>query len=415
MKTPTIESRIAGCLIGGAIGDALGLPFEGQVGPIEYSHPEYWSLSDDTQLTLATCEALIGKKRVDPESIALGLCTWFREGRIHGIGASTLKAIRELDEGGHWALVGRKGEMAAGNGAAMRIAPLGFMLDPRDYSDRVVLRDICHITHHSDEAYIGALAVVAAIHLVAYKQHALKPSLLGAIRDILPDSNVRDRLTELADSVQKISIQECGTQFGCSGYVADSVPLALAAVVCTPELGFEGILRAIIECGGDTDTTASIAGQIAGAACGIDRLPPGLAERVPGLVGIRGVASQLFELKGLPYTHDELIRVADETWPSRGAYCEKCHAWIPRFADLTAEEIARLRGLSKVQAMKEVREVTGCSLRWAKIWAVHPNGPEPKYVGPPCPHCGEQLRTAKARQCLSCGADWHEQNKSSEQ
>lgn len=407
MKMPTIESRIAGCLIGGAVGDAVGLPFEGQAGPVEYSLPENWRLSDDTQLTLATCESLVEQERVDPEAIAEGLCSWFREGRIYGIGASTLKALRELDAGGHWALVGRKGEMAAGNGAAMRIAPLGFMLDPRNHDDRVLLRDVCRITHHSDEAYVGALAVVAAIHFVAYRQHALKPSLMEAVSELLPDSNVRDRLAKLTNCIQQESIQECGMRFGTSGFVADSVPLALAAVVCTPTLGFEGVVQAIIECGGDTDTTASMAGQMIGAASGIEQLPAALVDQVPEIEGIRKIASRLFELKKLPYSSEDLSRITDEAWPNKGEYCEKCRTWIPRFADLTDEETARLRSLSTIQAMKGVREATGCSLRWAKIWAMHPNGPEPQYVGPPCPHCGEPLRTAKAQQCLSCGADWH--------
>ena len=297
--------------------------------------------------------------------------------------------------------------MAAGNGAAMRIAPLGFMLDPRNHSDRVVLRDVCRITHHNDEAYIGALAIAAAINLVAYRQHALRPSLLNAVCESLPDSNVRDRLARLTDFIQQGTIQECGMRFGTSGYVADSVPLALAAVVCTPALGFEGVFQAIIESGGDTDTTASMAGQIIGAAIGIEHIPVTFVERVPGFDEIRQVASQLFELKKLPFSSEDMSRISDDAWPNRGDYCEKCHTWIPRFADLTDKETARLRSLSTIQAMKEVRATTGCSLRWAKIWAMHPNGPEPKYVGPPCPHCGEPLRTSKARQCFSCGADWH--------
>ena len=59
------------------------------------------------------------------------------------MGASTLKALQELAIGGHWSQVGRKGEYAVGNGAAMRIAPLAFNLS----IPRARIREICYITH----------------------------------------------------------------------------------------------------------------------------------------------------------------------------------------------------------------------------------------------------------------------------
>ena len=100
---------------------------------------------------------------MDPATIADAYVERFRSGPIAGLGASTLKALVELDAGGHWALVGRKGEMAAGNGAAMRIAPLAFCLDPATPDGRQKIRDVSRITHHNDEAYAGALAMVIAV------------------------------------------------------------------------------------------------------------------------------------------------------------------------------------------------------------------------------------------------------------
>jgi len=96
--------------------------------------------------------------------IAENLLRWFRARRIRRMGSSTLKALRDLDAGGHWVLVGRRGEHAAGNGAAMRIAPLAFCTDPSTSLGRQMIRGVCRITHHSEEAYVGALAVVLSIH-----------------------------------------------------------------------------------------------------------------------------------------------------------------------------------------------------------------------------------------------------------
>ena len=145
-----ISDKIMGCFIGGAIGDCMGAPFENVTAPVSFSDYNSWQISDDTQLTLATCEAILKSKNVSPEKIAETFKMWFINRKITGIGASTLKALQELAVGAHWALVGRKGEYAAGNGAAMRIAPLGYCLNPHKEKDRIIIRDVCRITHHNE-------------------------------------------------------------------------------------------------------------------------------------------------------------------------------------------------------------------------------------------------------------------------
>src|SRR4029077_20623763 len=134
---------------------------------------------------LATCEALAEGDDPDPELIAASMLRWFRARRLTGLGASTLKALRDLDAGAHWALAGRKGDRAAGNGAAMRIAPLAFCIDPETDHGRRTVRDVCRITHHNDEAHIGALAVALAIRAAALEDR-VPP--LDQISDRLPET-----------------------------------------------------------------------------------------------------------------------------------------------------------------------------------------------------------------------------------
>ena len=138
----------------------------GNPGQVAFQIPSRSSVSDDTQFTLATCESIIENGAVHAERLASHFATWFATGRVSGIGASTLKSMRDLAAGVHWALAGSRGEYSAGNGAAMRIAPLAFLLDPATPADRRVIRDVCRITHHNDEAYVGALAVVIAIRFI---------------------------------------------------------------------------------------------------------------------------------------------------------------------------------------------------------------------------------------------------------
>ncbi len=267
------HGRILGCLIGGAIGDAIGAQYEGAGRPdvVAWSG-ESLLTTDDTQLTLATCEAVVEAGAVDPERIADQFRRYFLQRRIRGIGASTLKALSELAAGGHWYSVGAKGDRAAGNGAAMRVAPLAFCLDPLTESGRGVLRDVCRITHQGDEAYAGALAIVVATRLMSTVDGPGERRLTEAVADSLPDTLVRDRLGELRGR-DDLSVLDVAERYGCGGYVVESVPLAILGVERLLADGFECLVTDLIRCGGDTDTIASMAGQIAGAAIGIEGLP----------------------------------------------------------------------------------------------------------------------------------------------
>jgi ribosomal protein L37E len=113
-------------------------------------------------------------------------------------------------------------------------------------------------------------------------------------------------------------------------------------------------------------------------------------------------------MSSTPYTNEELARLQHGDAPDRGAFCPKCGKYIPTFAALTAADEARLRSLDVVSAIRELRGKTGCSLFFAKIWALHPDGPEQKKERPPCPYCGRPLFTTKSKQCVHCGWDWHD-------
>lgn len=260
------HDSILGCIVGGSIGDALG--GLGERGRL--------STSDDTQLTIATCEAIEKVGQVSPEAVAECFLRWFRAGAITGLGSSTLKSLRDLEAGAHWALCGAKGERAAGNGAAMRIAPLAFVLDSRDASHRVAIRDVCRITHHHDEAYLGALAVLLAIQCPVWLPPLPPP--FRFLADALPDSCVRDRLIAFSELPANEPLQSVAARFGSSGYVVETVPLAILLAARLTTETFEPALAELESLADDADTIGSIAGQIAGAHLGYSRLPQHLLE-----------------------------------------------------------------------------------------------------------------------------------------
>lgn len=247
------EQAVQSCIVTGAVGDALG-------GLVERSSK---SFSDDTQLTLATCEAILAFGRPEPSVIAARMREWFTSRKVTGLGSSTLKALRDLEAGAHWALAGARGERAAGNGAAMRAAPLAFFLDPSDVADRVVLRDITRITHHHDEAYVGALAVVIAIRRAAAGEDWSN----DAVALLLPDTRVRDNLGSAAPLS---GLDAVFSEVGASGFVAETIPMAFETARRMLDVGVEPAMQELNALGGDSDTIGSIAGQICGVASSID-------------------------------------------------------------------------------------------------------------------------------------------------
>lgn len=280
----TKAERFEGCIIGGAIGDAWGSGFENQFEQEDdtfylvgnpYVKMPTWGITDDTQLTLATIEAIIEGDKVRPETVANKFLHYYKKRKLRGIGASTLKSLKELELGGHWSQVGRKGEYAAGNGAAMRIAPIAF----KEEVTNSEIRDICIITHNNDEAYVGARCVVIAIREIIKGNWNGESNLIELIIEQIPDTRVRDRLIQIKDIE---SLDEIG-QIGNDGYVVNSIPLAIAAANKIREIGIQGIYSQLIKIGGDTDTNCSIAGQIAGSLVGRYGIPHDLIDRLKKL------------------------------------------------------------------------------------------------------------------------------------
>ncbi len=181
----------------------------------------------------------------------------------------------------------------------MRIAPLAFLLNPTESEDRVLIRDVCRITHHNDEAYVGALAIVLAIRAVLSGEWSPNRSFLAVAANRLPDSAVRDRIQALLPL--RLSAIEVARSFGATGHVVDTVPLALYCAQSIADDPLPVVLTHTISVGGDTDTIASIAGQLAGSVVGSNEELSGHVSRIEGsadLLPIAGIFSQFIDNRG---------------------------------------------------------------------------------------------------------------------
>ncbi len=308
-ETFAVPDAALGCLMGITVGDALGLPFEGlsrrrqrRMYPELRHHfiGRYGMVSDDTEHACMTTQAVIASGG-DPDrfvrSLSWRLRFWLL-GLPAGVGLATARAILRLWVGASWQ---RSGVYSAGNGPAMRSPILGVLFAGQPALLRELVRRSTLLTHTDSKAFFGAMAVAIAAREAATKRGAVRPDEFLA----LVETELGDGAEEMLSLLRAVTGSvECGTSTvefaremgiikGVSGYMYHTVPIVLHAWLSFP-MGYEAAVTAVIDCGGDTDTTAAIVGGIVGAATGPEGIPDswvdGLAEWPCGIVWIRQVA-----------------------------------------------------------------------------------------------------------------------------
>ena len=295
-----MQERLAGILVGTAVGDALGLPAEGMrpsrrrriwPGPWRYRFLfGRGMIGDDTEHALFVAQALL-REPDDSEVFRRLLASklrWWLLGVPAGIGLATLRACLKL-----WIAFPptRSGVASAGNGPAMRSAILGgFFCDDGDAQqlERFV-RAATTLTHTDPRAATAALAVARLAALAVRRGKGNPPevdSVAEMLRAIAPaDTEWCDLIGKIKDGLgQQTTVTafaaSLGLEDGVTGYAYHTVPVAVYSWLL--HYGdFRATVEAVLECGGDTDTTGAIAGALAGATTGLKGIPG------QWLVGIR--------------------------------------------------------------------------------------------------------------------------------
>ena len=116
--------------------------------------------------------------------------------------------------------------------------------------------------------------------------------LLERVAAALPDSQVRDRLLKYSSFGKDVEPADIGQTWGSSGFVANSIPLALFAARAIGQRNFTEVVGSAIRAGGDTDTIGSVAGQVAGTAVGVMGLSEDLLARPRDLPAIAATAKE---------------------------------------------------------------------------------------------------------------------------
>ncbi|MBC7286669.1 MAG: ADP-ribosylglycohydrolase family protein [Armatimonadetes bacterium] len=293
-----------GCLVAVALGDSLGATMEGYRSHdllIAYEEGRYdrWQMqvalwTDDTAMTVATAQSIIAAGKVDGEDLAKRYLAWYRTGG-RGIGRATLRAMERLLNGVPWDQAGETGTWAAGNGVAMRIAPIGLFHSPnlRGLPDDV--RTCGIITHRNEEAINAALAVAWVVARAAggeLKIDTLVPELI----DYVPPCKTIDAIVkaeELARSKKKAT--QALPELGLGASAWQTVGSAFYCWLRNPD-DLADVLTTAVLGAGDADTRAAIAGAMAGAYLGAEALPARWLQRLDGYKALVNLARRLYEV-----------------------------------------------------------------------------------------------------------------------
>ena len=278
-------------LFGLAIGDALGVPFEfrsrksialnpitDMIGFGTHSQPP-GTWSDDSSLTFCLAEALTNG--FDLNRIAKNFIRWYKEAywtaheEVFDVGNSTLESIQNLWNGFSPEVSGGFEEVDNGNGSLMRILPLvGFIRD-MPIEDRFILtKKVSAITHAHIRSVIACFYYLEFARMIllgkdkfdAYRQ------LQSLVPEYLFKLNINPAEITLFDRLLSRDISKCmEEEIESSGYVLHTLEASVWCILTTDNYK-DAVLKAV-NLGGDTDTTAAVAGGMAGLIYGCETIP----------------------------------------------------------------------------------------------------------------------------------------------
>jgi ADP-ribosyl-[dinitrogen reductase] hydrolase len=309
MLMVTMQNRFRGCLVGLAVGDALGGPAE-SLSRFEVAERYGGTLrkmvgggqlrlkpgetTDDTAMATALAESLVAGGDFNVDDVAARYVAWLSS-NPKGVGNITRLALRAWKYGltVPAAALGahrQTGRMSAGNGTIMRCAPIAlrYVYDERRLID--ASRDEALITHFDPRAWSGSVAVNL---LIKYFIHDVP--VTNAIKDAAQRIRREPRAAgEVANVLEIVRPNLDANTLPTSGYVLDTLRIAAWAMLAHHT--FEDAVVAVVNLGGDADTQGAVTGALAGARWGYDAIPQHWLEPLQGRDHLISLADQLLEL-----------------------------------------------------------------------------------------------------------------------
>ena len=244
-----------------------------------------WRYSDDTEMAIAIVDVLKEHGTIEQDALAAAFAQRFERDPERGYGPVAYWQLHQLVQGRDWRGVSTevfKGKGSFGNGAAMRVGPLGawFSSDVSEAARQARLS--AAVTHAHPDGQAGAIAVaVAAAHLCSAATSGEVPTARAMFDVVLhhtPDGSTRSAIVTAAD-IQDADPVEAAEKLGDGAKVisADTVPIALWCAFMHMD-SFENALRAALTAcqrpTADRDTVCAIVGSLVVLTTGLESIPP---------------------------------------------------------------------------------------------------------------------------------------------
>jgi len=272
---------LEGLSIGDAFGERCFGPPEEVFGRISRRvlSPAPWPYTDDTEMAISVYEVVTELGAVDQDELAKRFAARMQVGRGYGQGAYAI--LTGIQKGRDWRALtqsGFRGMGSFGNGAAMRVAPLGayFAEEPLDHIAEQA-RLSAEITHAHPEGIAGAIAVAVAAATAWRHRSTEQPLGQPWIREVLasvPRGYTYDAIGDVLRVPEDASIVDAAKVLGNgSGVTApDTVPLCLWVAARKTHDYVEALWQTVAALG-DRDTTCAIVGGIIAGVCGRSGIP----------------------------------------------------------------------------------------------------------------------------------------------
>ncbi|HLB48312.1 MAG TPA: ADP-ribosylglycohydrolase family protein [Anaerolineales bacterium] len=242
--------------------------------------PPPWRWTDDTAMAIAVVETLRERGEIDRNDLANRFAVRYTAEPRRGYGPAMHRLLPQLRRRNAWQTEPRQlfgGQGSFGNGAAMRVAPVGAYFADDLQAAIENARRSAEVTHAHPEGIAGAIAVAAATALAWQLRGSSKPQpqeFLDRILFMIPNSEVAFK-TQLARDLQtNTTIRIAATMLGNGSEVTaqDTVPFVLWSAAHHLD-NYESALWHTASGLGDMDTTCAMVGGIVVMYTGIEGIP----------------------------------------------------------------------------------------------------------------------------------------------
>ncbi|MBA3709408.1 MAG: ADP-ribosylglycohydrolase family protein [Planctomycetes bacterium] len=257
---------LVGLSVGDAFGECFFRPSAAEWAQEGRTPPPPWRYTDDTEMALAGFDVLDRHQTIDQDALALAFARRYAADPERGYGGTAHSILRAIGSGIPWQQASRAcfdGAGSMGNGAAMRVAPIGAY-----FADDLALvceqaRRSAEVTHAHPDGQAGAIAVAVAAAYGARAPFTAADEFFTAVLDLTPVGDTRSGIERARSLALSYDVRTAVSALGNGSHVvsSDTIPLCMWIVARHPTDYFSALWTAVAA-GGDRDTTSAIIGGI---------------------------------------------------------------------------------------------------------------------------------------------------------